>query len=53
VRGFTTVCAVLDELAFWPSSDSGGASPDEQVIQALRPSLATVPTGLLLAISSP
>ena len=52
VRGFTTVCAILDELSFWPSSVDS-ASPDKSVIEALRPSLATVPTGLLLAISSP
>jgi len=51
VRGFSCVCCVLDELAFWPCDTA--ASPDKEVIAALRPTLATIPTGLLLAISSP
>jgi len=51
VRGYTVVGAVLDELAFWPTDDS--ANPDTEVLNALRPAMATVPGALLLAISSP
>ncbi|MGH7266386.1 MAG: terminase large subunit domain-containing protein [Candidatus Rokuibacteriota bacterium] len=51
VRGYTICAAVLDEVAFWPSEDS--ANPDTEVIQALRPAMATIPSALLLAISSP
>lgn len=51
VRGYTLVGVVLDELAFWPVDDS--ASPDSEIINALRPAMATVPNALMLAISSP
>jgi len=51
VRGFTVVCAVLDELAFWRSEES--ANPDREIMAGLRPALATVPGSLLLGISTP
>jgi hypothetical protein len=51
VRGSTLVGAILDELAFWPVGDS--ASPDTEVLNALRPGMSTVPNALLLGISSP
>lgn len=51
VRGYTVVGAVLDEIAFWPTDDA--ADPDAEILNALRPAMATVPGALLLAISSP
>jgi hypothetical protein len=51
VRGYTVVGAVLDEVAYWPSEDS--ANPDTEIVNALRPAMATVPEPLLLGISSP
>jgi len=51
VRGYTVVAALLDEIAFWPSDDS--ANPDTEILNALRPAMATVPGSLLLAASSP
>jgi hypothetical protein len=51
VRGYTVVGAVLDEVAFWRSEDS--ANPDTEIVNALRPAMATVPGALLVAISSP
>lgn len=51
IRGYTVVAAVLDEVAFWRSEDS--ANPDREIVNALRPAMATVPGSLLLAISSP
>jgi hypothetical protein len=51
VRGYTIVAALLDEIAFWRSEDS--ANPDREVIEAIRPALATVPGSMLLAASSP
>ncbi|MGH7536526.1 MAG: hypothetical protein ACREMG_13235, partial [Gemmatimonadales bacterium] len=51
VRGYTVLAAVLDEVAFWRSEDS--ASPDKEVLDALRPGMATVPGAVLLAISTP
>lgn len=52
VRGYTLLCVVCDELAFWPS-DETSVNPDEETIAAVRPGLATVPESLLLCVSSP
>jgi hypothetical protein len=51
VRGYTVVGAVCDEIAFWPNDDA--ADSDSEILNALRPAMATVPDALLLAISSP
>jgi hypothetical protein len=51
IRGYTLIGAVCDELAFWRSEES--ANPDVEIVNALRPAMATVPGALLLAISSP
>lgn len=48
-RGYSVACAILDEIAFW---NSDGANPDKEILQALRPSLATL-DGKLIALSSP
>jgi hypothetical protein len=50
LRGFTVLCAILEETAFWRSEES--ANPDIEVLNAIRPALATV-QGLLIAISTP
>jgi hypothetical protein len=52
VRGYTVVAALADELAFW-SSDETGANPDVEIINAIRPAMATVPSAMLLMASSP
>jgi transposase-like protein len=52
VRSRTVVCALLDEIAFW-RSDEAGANPDAEVLNALRPAMATIPGAVLLAASSP
>ena len=41
IRGLTIAACILDEIAFW---DSGGVSPDREVLTALRPSMATIQT---------
>ena len=51
VRGYTVVAALLDELAFWPTDDA--ANPDSEVIAAIRPTMATIPSAKLLCASSP
>ena len=51
IRGRTVVGAICDEVAFWRSEDS--ANPDTEILNALRPSTATVPGAMLLGISSP
>ena len=51
VRGYSVVAAVLDEIAFWRSEES--MNPDVEIINSVRPAMATVPGALLLGISSP
>jgi phage terminase large subunit-like protein len=51
IRGYTIVGAVCDEIAFWPNEES--ANPDTEILNALRPAMATVPGAMLLVISSP
>src|SRR5258705_596383 len=49
VRGPTIACVVADEIAFWASQ---GANPDNQVLSAIRPAMATIPDAKLLCIST-
>jgi hypothetical protein len=51
IRGMTVVGAVLDEVAFW--RDDSSVNPDSEILDALKPGMATVPDALLFAISSP
>jgi hypothetical protein len=51
-RGYTIVAALCDELAYW-QSDETSAEPDVEVINAIRPGMATVPDAVLLCASSP
>jgi hypothetical protein len=51
VRGYTLIAALCDEIAFWRSDDS--ANPDVDIINALRPAMATIPSAMLLCASSP
>jgi hypothetical protein len=51
VRGRTIIAALADEAAYWPSEDS--ANPDYEVLDALRPGMATIPGAMLLVASSP
>lgn len=50
IRGVTAIGAIGDEVAFW--SIEGSANPDAEVLEAVRPSLATT-LGPMLIISSP
>jgi hypothetical protein len=51
IRGYTIIAAICDEIAFWRSEES--ASPDTEILNGLRPGMATIPSSLLLCISSP
>lgn len=48
-RGYTVLCAILEELSFWRYEES--AIPDIEIVRALRPGL--VAGGLMIGISSP
>jgi hypothetical protein len=52
VRGRTVVAALLDEVAIW-RTDEASASPDREVIVAIKPSMLTVPGSIMLIASSP
>jgi hypothetical protein len=52
IRGFTAAAVICDEVAFW-RSEVDSANPANEVLRAVRPSLATIPDSLLLCISSP
>lgn len=49
-RGYTVACCIADEIAFWRSEDS--ANPDAEILNAIRPAMATL-DGKLIALSSP
>jgi hypothetical protein len=51
VRGYTTVGLCLDETAFWASQTTTDAVAE--VLTAVRPSMGTVPTAKLFALSTP
>jgi hypothetical protein len=51
IRGYTVCAAILDELAFFETGDA--ASPDVEIVNALRPAMSTIPNALLLGVSSP
>ncbi len=50
-RGYSLAGVICDEIAFW--RDESSANPADEIIAALRPGLATIPSAPLLAISSP
>lgn len=50
-RGYTLVAVLADEIAFWPPEDS--ATPDTEIIRAVRPGLSSIPHSMLLMASSP
>jgi len=52
LRGLTNVCVIADEASFWYDEQSGSANSDEEILNAVRPSLATT-GGPLIVISSP
>jgi hypothetical protein len=51
LRGYTSHVIVNDEIAFLPTESS--TNPDEEILIAERPCLASIPGSLLLSISSP
>lgn len=51
VRSRTVVAALCDEIAFW-RSDESSANPDEEILNALRPAMLTIPKSILLGASS-
>lgn len=50
-RGYTVVAALLDETGYWRTDES--ANPDTEVVEAIRPAMATIPDAVLIGIGSP
>ncbi|ACA21201.1 hypothetical protein M446_6968 (plasmid) [Methylobacterium sp. 4-46] len=51
-RGYSLAAVLCDEIAFWETSEDS-ASPDYEILNALRPGMATIPGSVLLCASSP
>ena len=51
-RGYTIIAALLNEISIWPT-DETSAEPDIEVINAIKPGMATIPDAILLCASSP
>jgi len=51
IRGRTVAAALCDEVAFW--SDDTSANPDTEIINALKPAMATIPKAMMIKASSP
>jgi hypothetical protein len=52
IRGYTVVAAVLDEICLWPA-DEDSAEPDREIVNALLPSMLTIPEAVLVGIGNP
>ena len=52
VRGYSICAVIADELAFW-LSDEDAANPAAEIIDSLRPAMATMPNSLLMVATSP
>ncbi len=50
LRGYTCIGAAVDEVAFWDDDDS--ANPDREVLIALRAAMSSVPTAMLIGLTS-
>ena len=50
-RGYTFAAVIGDEVAFWRTDD--GANPDNEILAAVRPGLASIPGSVLMLASSP
>jgi hypothetical protein len=51
VRGRPILCAILDECAYY--RDENSATPDVELLRAIEPGLLTLPSAMLIGISSP
>jgi hypothetical protein len=52
VRGYTVVCFIGDEVGHWPA-DTASSDPAGEIFAAVRPATITIPTALILGMSSP
>lgn len=51
IRGYTVIACLCDEIAYWRSESF--ANPDFEILDAVRPAMATIPEAMLLCAGSP
>jgi hypothetical protein len=52
IRGHTVVACLMDETAFWETSPES-ATPDIEVLRAVKPAMSTIPNSKIFILSSP
>jgi hypothetical protein len=52
IRGITSIAAIAEECSMWQSDEFGSRNPDKEILDAVKPSLATT-GGPLFCIGSP
>ena len=52
IRGVPVICAICDEMAFWRHEETA-ANPEQEVIDAIRPAMATVHNAKIVKVSTP
>lgn len=52
VRGYPVICVLCDEMAFWRHEETF-ANPEEEVLDALRPAMATLSRTKIVKVSTP
>ena len=52
IRGITSIAVIAEECSMWQSDEFGSRNPDKEILDAVRPSLATT-GGPLFCIGSP
>ena len=52
IRGITAIGAIAEECSMWQPEDLGSRNPDREILNALRPAMATT-GGALFCIGSP
>ncbi len=51
-RGYSFAAVICDEIAWW-RTDEYSANPDTEILDAIRPGMATIDNSLLICASSP
>jgi phage terminase large subunit-like protein len=52
VRGYTCAACICDEISFWMDGEIS-ANPAVEILNAIRPAMATIPNAMLLCIGTP
>jgi hypothetical protein len=50
IRGRTVLCAILDEVSYW--RDEHSANPDREVYRSIRPGMVTIPSSMMIMLST-